>query len=67
MSAWLGMRKRLSAITVWKSKETEGWFAVAVRDYGMARPREAELLRTGIERLEQYFEGQADQRTLSLI
>jgi hypothetical protein len=53
------IRQRMSVNTVWKSvdKDKEGWFAVAVRDYGLSRPREAELLRSGIEKLEQYFEG----------
>ena len=53
----------LAALTVWKSVQAdrEGWFAVATRDYGLARPREAELLRVGIERLEQYFEKQLKQ------
>jgi hypothetical protein len=52
-------RKRMGAITALKSvdKEKDGWFAVAAKDYGLARPREAELLRAGIEKLEQYFEG----------
>jgi hypothetical protein len=52
-----GIRQGLGAITAWKGVEKDGWFAVAARDYGQARPREAEMLRTGIERLEQYFEG----------
>ncbi len=52
-----GIRQGLGAITAWKGVEKDGWFAVAARDYGQAKPREAELLRTGIERLEQYFEG----------
>jgi len=52
-------RKRMGVITAWKStdKDKEGWFAVNVHDYGQTRPRDAELLRTGIDRLEQYFEG----------
>lgn len=54
------VRQRMGVTTVWKSvdKDREGcWFAVAARDYGLARPREAELLKVGIEKLEQYFEG----------
>jgi hypothetical protein len=38
------------------NKDKEGWFAVNVRDYGLVRPRDAELLKSGIEKLEQYFE-----------
>ena len=52
-----GMQHRLNASTVWKGVDKDGWFAVATRDYGQARPREAELMRVGIERLEQFFEG----------
>jgi hypothetical protein len=51
------MRKRLGVITAWKGVDKDGWFAVSVRDYGLMRPRDAELLGAGIERLEQYFEG----------
>ena len=31
------------------------WFAVAAHDYGSVKPRDSELLRQGIERLEEYF------------
>ncbi len=60
--AWLAdneMRQRMGVTTVWKSadKDKDAWFAVYARDYGLTRPREAELLRSGIERLEQLFEG----------
>jgi hypothetical protein len=51
-------RKRMGVITALKRvKEKDGWLAIAAKDYGLARPREAELLRAGIERLENYFEG----------
>ncbi len=52
-----GIRQGLGAVTAWKGVAKDGWFAVAVRDYGQAKPREAELMRVGIERLEQYFDG----------
>jgi hypothetical protein len=60
--AWVpdsDMRRRLGVVTAWKSiaRNEEGWLAVSVRDYGLSRPREAELMRSGIEPLEQYFEG----------
>ena len=51
------IRQRLGAITALKSTDKDGWFTVAVRDYGLTRPREAELLATGIDKLEQCFEG----------
>jgi hypothetical protein len=53
------LRKRLGAVTAWKSvdKDREDWFAVAVRDYGFVRPRQAELVRAGMEKLEEHFEG----------
>ncbi|MCI0642528.1 MAG: hypothetical protein L0Y70_25910, partial [Gemmataceae bacterium] len=53
------MRQRMGVTTAWKNISEEnpkpGWFAVAAKDYGFAKPREAELLRLGIEKLEQYF------------
>ena len=52
-------RQRLGAVTAWKSvdQDREGWFAVAARDYGLSKPREAELMRAGIEKLDEFFEG----------
>jgi hypothetical protein len=56
------MRRRLGAVTAWKrtDKNKEGWLAIAVRDYGTVKPRDAELIRAGIEKLEQYFEGSVE-------
>ena len=51
------IRQRLGAVTAWRSADQDAWFAVAARDYGQTKPRDAELVRLGIERLEQYFEG----------
>src|SRR5206468_4103350 len=53
------MRQRLGVTTAWKSLDAErdGWFALLAQDYGQVRPRAADLLRTGIEKLEQYYEG----------
>ena len=51
------IRQRLGAVTAWRSADQDAWFAVAARDYGQTKPRDAELVRRGIERLEQYFEG----------
>ncbi|MCI0380936.1 MAG: hypothetical protein L0215_25410, partial [Gemmataceae bacterium] len=53
------MRQRMGVATAWKNIAEENsrpaWFAIAAKDYGFAKPREAELLRLGIEKLEQYF------------
>ncbi len=38
-----------------KDEEGEVWFVVAAHDYGTKKPRDAELIQTGIERLEEYF------------
>ena len=52
------IRKSLGAATAWRhpGPNKAGWFAVAVRDYGQANPREGELLRAGVERLERQFQ-----------
>jgi hypothetical protein len=49
------LRSRLGAMEAWRSKESDVWFAIAVKDYGTQKPRDAELLQGAIERLEQHF------------
>ncbi len=50
------LRISLNALTAWKHDEGgEAWFAVAVQDYGQQRPRDAELMKSAIERLENHF------------
>lgn len=48
---------RFEAHAAWKNKQMEHdfWFAVVVQDFGQQKPRDAEMLRIGIDRLESYF------------
>lgn len=46
---------RLMARVAYKHTKADVWFAVAVRDYGFQRPRDAELLKEAIDRLESHF------------
>ena len=38
-----------------RNKSDELWLAIAVKDYGTTRPRDAELVQQGIEKLEGHF------------
>ncbi|MCI0681980.1 MAG: hypothetical protein L0Y71_07745 [Gemmataceae bacterium] len=49
------LQRRLAALTAWVNEEGEGWLAVAVQDYGQQRPRQGELMKAAIERLEGHF------------
>jgi hypothetical protein len=49
------LRLHLNALGAWMNKQDDIWLAVAVKDYGTLKPREAELVQLGIERLEQHF------------
>jgi hypothetical protein len=49
------LKRRLSALTAWTNEEGEGWLAVAVQDYGQQRPRDGEMMKAAIERLEGHF------------
>ena len=49
------MSTRFKAHAAWKHNEYEFWFALIVKDYGMLRPRDADMLREGIEKLEGHF------------
>lgn len=48
---------RFEAHQAWKHKQMEHdfWFAVVVQDYGPHKPRDAEMLRYGIDKLEAFF------------
>ncbi len=47
--------RRFDAHAAWKSVDCDFWFALCVKDYGMHKPRDAEMLRLGIDKLEAYF------------
>jgi hypothetical protein len=47
--------RRFDAHAAWKSRDNDFWFALCVKDYGMHKPRDAEMLRLGIDKLEAYF------------
>lgn len=49
------LKRRLAALTAWTNEEGEGWLAVAVQDYGQQRPRDGEMMKAAIERLEGHF------------
>jgi len=49
------LKIRLNAITAWKNEERDAWLAIAVQDYGQQRPRDGELMKAAIERLEGHF------------
>jgi hypothetical protein len=47
--------RRFDAHAAWKSADCDFWFALCVKDYGMQKPRDAEMLRLGIDKLEAHF------------
>ena len=49
------LKIRINAITAWKNEERDAWLAIAVQDYGQQRPRDGELMKAAIERLEGHF------------
>src|SRR5947209_5936635 len=49
------LRTRLGALGAWQNKDAGVWLAIAVKDFGTHNPREAELVQSGMERLEAYF------------
>jgi hypothetical protein len=49
------LKSHLAALGAWANKRDAVWLAVAVKDFGLQKPREAEMLHSGIERLEQRF------------
>jgi hypothetical protein len=56
--AWLPdseTASRLGALAAWKSAESDFWFALAVKDYSRSKPRDAEMLRIAMEKLDALF------------
>lgn len=51
----IDIRNRFEAHTAFKHNEEVCWFALAVKDFGMQRPRDSDLLRMAVSRLEGYF------------
>ena len=49
------VKRSLKAHTAWRHNTQDFWFALVVKDYGMVKPRDAEMLREGIEKLEEQF------------
>jgi hypothetical protein len=49
------LKSHLGALGAWVNKHDDVWLAIAVKDFGMQRPREAEMLQSGVDRLEQRF------------
>src|SRR5260370_32192106 len=47
--------RRFGAHAAWKSVDCDFWFALCVKDYGMQKPRDAEMLRLGFDKLEAHF------------
>jgi hypothetical protein len=46
---------RFGAHAAWKSVDYDFWFAIYVKDHGMTKPRDAEMLRIAIDKLEGHF------------
>ena len=46
---------RFEAHQAWKHRKEDFWFAVLVQDFGTLKPRDAEMLRIGIDKLESYY------------
>jgi len=46
---------RFDAHAAWKHKQYDFWFAVVVQDFGVLKPRDAEMLRIGIDKLETFY------------
>ncbi|MBI2806758.1 MAG: hypothetical protein HYX68_17400 [Planctomycetes bacterium] len=49
------LRVGLNAHAAFKHNEYPFWFAIAVKDYGMHKPRNAELFRHAVDNLESHF------------
>lgn len=49
------IKSGFEAHAAWKHKEYDFWFAVHVEDYGSLKPRDAEMLRIAIDKLENYY------------
>ncbi len=50
------LTSQFNAHTAYRSNAVDFWFVLAVKDYGIYRPRDADMLRIGIEKLESHFQ-----------
>ncbi len=48
-------KERQAVVSAWKSNDYDFWFVLVAKDYGMHKPRDAEMLRIAIDKLEAYF------------
>ena len=48
-------KTQLAAVSAFKHTKDDVWFAVAARDYGTQKPRDSELVRGAIEKLQGHF------------
>ncbi len=48
-------RTRLGASAAFRHKEQDVWFALVVKDYDTLRPRESDMIRVGVEKLETLY------------
>lgn len=49
------IQAKFGAHAAWKHNQYDFWFAIAVKDYGTVKPRDAEMLRLAIDKLEGYY------------
>lgn len=49
------IQNKFNAHAAWKHTEYDFWFAIVVKDYIVHKPRDAEMVRLSIEKLESYF------------
>jgi hypothetical protein len=49
------IKRDFKAHSAWRHNTEDFWFAVVVSDFGMFKPRDADVLGDGIDKLEQYF------------
>jgi hypothetical protein len=49
------IKRDFKAHSAWKHNTEDFWFALIVKDYGMSKPRDAEMLSDAVDKLEQRF------------
>jgi hypothetical protein len=49
------LKTHFVALGAWMNKQDDAWLAIAVKDYGTQKPRDAELLQQAIDKLEAHF------------
>jgi hypothetical protein len=50
-----GIKSGMKAVVALQRTDPDAWLAVAAKDFGTRKPRNAELVKEGIEHLESYF------------